>query len=435
MICFVFKPGRRGKRARLYSGRYRLKADLKATTVPLHLVDKQLALEKLRKIIKEKEQEAEGWLAPARVRDAARKPLDEHLAAFVRDQIAKGRVARYVENIEMSLGVLIEECGWKCAQHVTASSFVEWRQRQEKAPKTLNEYLGNAKAFLNWMVRLGFLAANPLTPVEKTRTQGRETRARRSYSAEEIQQLLAVAGLRKVIYLTAVLTGLRRGELRKLKWADVHLDGPAPFILVRGANAKNHKEERQPLHADLVAELRQHRGPAASPSSLVFSEGLPRMKRFYADLKAAGIPPADPERGKADFHSLRVTFNTHLGIQGAGDPVRMALMRHSDPRLTAKTYTDAHLLPKLQAVAGLNFHRQENDSQIDAQSLGPARLDVAQPVTKNGVEKVHETSVKSGEIRALAPSVTVGHEKGEWWTLQVSNLRPLPCEGNALPLS
>lgn len=225
MICCVFKPGRRGKRARLYSGRYRLNADLKATTVPLHLVDKQLAEAKLRKIVKEKEQEAEGWLAPARVRDAAQKPLDEHLAAFVRDQIAKGRVARYVENIEMSLGVLIKECGWKCAQKVPTSSFVEWRQRQAKSPKTLNEYLGNAKAFLNWMVRLGFIAANPLAPVEKTRTQGRETRARRSYSAEEIQQLRAVAGPRKVIYLTAVLTGLRRGELGKLIWADVHLDG------------------------------------------------------------------------------------------------------------------------------------------------------------------------------------------------------------------
>ena len=230
--------------------------------------------------------------------------------------------------------MLIEDCGWICAHQVTASSFVEWRQRQEKSPKSLNEYLGNAKALLNWMVRLGFIAANPLAPVEKTRPQGRETRARRSYSAEEIQQLLAVAGPRKVIYLTALLTGLRRGELGKLKWADVHLDGPAPFILVRGANAKNLKEERQPLHADLVGELRQFRGPAAWPSSLVFAEGLPRMKRFYADLMAAGISPGDPERGSADFHSLRVTFITHLGIQGAGDP-----------RLTAKTYTDAHLLP------------------------------------------------------------------------------------------
>lgn len=113
----------------------------------------------------------------------------------------------------------------------------------------------------------------------------------------------------------------------------------------------------------------------------------------------------------------------------------MALMRHSDPRLTTKTYTDAHLLPKLQAVAGLNFHRRESDSQLDAQSLGPARLDVAQLVTKSRAEKVYGTPVKSGENRALAPSVTMGHEKEGWWTLQVSNLRPLPCEGNALPLS
>ncbi len=299
---------------------------------------------------------------------------------------------------------------------------MEWRQRQKKSPKTLNEYLGNAKAFLNWMVRLGFIAANPLAPVEKTRTQGRETRARRSYSAEEVQQLLAVAGPRKVIYLTALLTGLRRGELGKLKWADVQLEGPAPFILVRGANAKNHKEERQPLHTDLVAALRELRGPAASPSELIFAKGLPRMKRFYADLKAAGISPGDAERGSADFHSLRVTFNTHLGILGTGDPVRMALMWHSDPRLTAKTYTDAHLLPKAQAVAGLNFHRKADDSQIDTHNSGPAGRDVSQPVTKNGAKKAHETPVKSGESRALAPSVTVGHEKGEWWTLQVFNL-------------
>lgn len=164
MICYVFKPVRRGKRARLYSGRYRLKGDMKPITVPLHLMERPLAEAKLRKIVKEKEQEAEGWIAPARVRDAAQKPLGEHLAAFVRDQIAKGRVARYVENIEMSLGVLIEECGWKCAQQVTASSFVEWRQRQEKSPKTLNEYLGNAKVFLNWMVRMGFIAAKTPWP-------------------------------------------------------------------------------------------------------------------------------------------------------------------------------------------------------------------------------------------------------------------------------
>lgn len=134
---------------------------------------------------------------------------------------------------------------------------------------------------------------------------GRETRACRSCSTGEVQQPLAVAGSRKVVHLTAVLTGLRRGELGKLKWADVQLDGPAPFILVRGANARNHKEERQPLHTDLVVAWRELRGPAASPSGLVFAKELPRMKRSYADLKVAGISPGDPERGSAGVHSLR----------------------------------------------------------------------------------------------------------------------------------
>ena len=159
------------------------------------------------------------------------------------------------------------------------------------------------------------------------------------------------------------------------------------------------------------------------------------MKRFYADLKAAGISPEDPERGRADFHSLRGTFNTHLGIQGAGDPVRMALMRHSDPRLTAKTYTDAHLLPKLQAVAGLNFHRKGNDSQIDAQKSVPDGPEASRPVTVGDASESQKTATKRPELHDLSQSVAVGHEREGWWTLQVSNLRPLPCEGNALPLS
>ena len=159
------------------------------------------------------------------------------------------------------------------------------------------------------------------------------------------------------------------------------------------------------------------------------------MDRFYADLAAAGIPAMVPERGSSHFHSLRVTFNTHLGIQGAGDPVRMALMRHSDSRLTNKTYTDAQLLPKAQAVIGLDFHRSAASAQITAQNLGATCPQVSQSVAIEKPAQEQKTPAKSGESRALAPSVTVGREKGGWWTLQVSNLRPLPCEGNALPLS
>ena len=68
-------------------------------------------------------------------------------------------------------------------------------------------------------------------------------------------RLLKVAGTRKVIYLMAVYTGLRRGELSKLLRTDLHLEAAQPFISFRASATKNHKQEIIALHTDLVSEL------------------------------------------------------------------------------------------------------------------------------------------------------------------------------------
>jgi integrase len=52
--------------------------------------------------------------------------------------------------------------------------------------------------------------------------RGRQKR-RRAITTEELSRLLEVAGKRRLLYLTAVYTGLRVDELRKLVWADLHL--------------------------------------------------------------------------------------------------------------------------------------------------------------------------------------------------------------------
>ena len=65
------------------------------------------------------------------------------------------------------------------------------------------------------------------------------------------------------------------------------------------------------------------------------------MPRFRADLEAAGISYIDTKGEYADFHSLRKTFGTMLTLAGVGQRTVRELMRHSDMRLTAKTYTDA----------------------------------------------------------------------------------------------
>ena len=105
------------------------------------------------------------------------------------------------------------------------------------------------------------------------------------------------------------------------------------------------------------------------------------MNQFRADLEAAGIPYIDAKGEYADFHSLRKTFGTMLTLAEVGQRTVMELMRHSDMRLTVKTYTDANMLPISAAIGLLSaFAARKQDSQIDSQKLVPNGPGVSMPV-------------------------------------------------------
>ncbi len=117
---------------------------------------------------------------------------------------------------------------------ITADSFQTWRRgKPELAPKTVNDYLEAVRCFFNWLIKNERVQVNPLVTVEKVKTEGRQTRERRSFTVDEVKRLLAAAGERKTIYLMAAHTGLRRSELAALRWADLHLEEMKPFALVR----------------------------------------------------------------------------------------------------------------------------------------------------------------------------------------------------------
>ena len=94
-------------------------------------------------------------------------------------------------------------------------------------------------------------------------------------------------------------------------------------------------------------------GNRAGRGPKVFAHGLPKMETFKRDLRRAGIEFIDAKGRRADFHSLRHTLGTNLALAGTAPRVAMEAMRHSDIRLTTKTYTDTGLLPVSDAVAKL----------------------------------------------------------------------------------
>ena len=437
MIQTLYRPKRmrNGKRivSRLYSARIRIDGERRILNVPLGVSDKQVAQEKLRRLVQEKEKELHGLVSPKAMRDAAQEPLAKHLNDFIGNLRGLVRNQQYIAEYENRLLLLMGECRWQLPKDVTADSFVKWRSEQKKAPKTMNEYLASAKGLFHWMTKQGRMAVNPLAVVQKSETRGKEVRVRRAYSDAEIQALLKVAGKRRIVYLMAVLTGIRHGELKALRWGDINLSAEKPSVIVRASISKNHRQECLPLHPALVAELAAFQPARASAGDFVFDGLVPRSTVFNVHLKAAGISKTDSQGRVVDFHSLRHTFCTILHRAGVPQREAMELMRHNDPRLTANTYADASLFSLRAAVEKLPFASPVDDAQIDAQSLGAGGLLPSLAVTVEDGTKSENGAINTG-LKSLSVTVCHGQSKsGEWSERQDLNLRHLGPKPSALP--
>ena len=407
MIVTVFKPKRRknGKltSARMYRGRYRLSDDARLTDIPLRTSDKQVALQRLQLIVQEKQQERAGIIPSREQVEMAQRPLIESIDNFIQTRVSNGCDEKYVKELKRKLVKLAADCVWNAAKDITADTFEKWRGRQTLSAKTKNEYFHALTVFVKWLERREMIALNPVRHVQMVVDTGKDKRERRAFTVAELRRLVAVAGPRSVVYMTAASTGIRRGELMQLEWRDFNLEAAEPFVNVRASVSKNHKQAALPLACEVVTALRQHRAPEAKPGDLVFAGIIPRMDRFRKDLDAAGILYVDAKGEYADFHSLRKTFATMLILAGVSHRVVMELMRHSDPRLTTKTYTDAGQLPVGAAIGSLPSLTapEKTDSQIDSQKLVAASLSLSSAVPQARAAEPDEAIENKGESRGL----------------------------------
>jgi integrase len=375
-------------RSKIWRGRYRLAEDAKLTDVGLETTDKEVAASKLRRLVSEAEKEREGLIAPKAMREAANHSFAHYITEYLAERRALGRDEKYVLGLQRQLELLVAQCGWKRVVDVTAESFSNWRTRQKKSAKTLNEYLTAAHSLVQWMQKRGKLAHDPLASVEKVSGHKDKKLVRRALTENEVTRLVAASGARGVLYLCAAKTGLRRGELRKLEWSDVALDGQEPHIRIRASISKSRKAVRQPLDAELAGELVALR-KTGSGSGRVFAGLLGRMGQMRADLKAAEIPFVDADGRRADFHALRLTFQMLLTLSQASPRVSMELMRHSDIKLTMGTYTDSTQLPLRNAINALPSmlpKRSIPDTHQSTQTFDAARHSVSRDdaEAKNG---------------------------------------------------
>ncbi len=404
MIDFIYKP----KDSRIWRWKFRQQSeDKKITDISLDTSDKRCAEKRRDELRKEKLYERDGLILPKAIREASQQELSSHLQDFLADMRCRGKSDKYLANLEFRIGKLIDGCSWSTVKEITADSFQMWRRQQDGlAAKTANDYLEAVRCFLGWMIRNGRAQFNPLQIIEKIKVVEEETRQRRAFTAEEFCRLLRVVPEdRRAVYLMAIHTGLRRSELAALKWTDVRLEGAIPFVQVRASTTKNGKSVTMRLHEDVATALGNMVNTGAD--ELIFPR-FPRIERFQRDLKLAGVAYRDESGRVADFHSLRKTFCTNLANAGVASRVAMTLMRHSDRRLTDKTYTDENLLGTSSAIGAIPSYSIQA-SQGASQSLVPGGPSESHGVTVSGGEETSEPIENIGQIRFQTLGVTRGH--------------------------
>jgi integrase/recombinase XerC len=319
--CTKSVPGARYAESRFYSIQYVLDGQ---TKIVKGYTDRQATEQLAAKLERAKAQRAEGLEDPYKAH--RKRPLAEHVGDWIAELRQRGRDDVYVRACEARMTRLIAECGWSTLGAINLESFLRWRQTatstvgtsakpganvQPMSAKTRNHYLAAGQAFCRWAVRRKRTDVQPLSDVSPVSTAGQLRRERRSLTEVEVGRLLAVVPARHQLhYRTILLTGLRRDELRQLRWGDVRLDGNAPSIQLRAETTKGKRADVLPLRRD-VADLMAAARNKAGDDERVF-KSLPSMESHKRYLTRADIPFEDGMGRRVDFHALRHTFGSML---------------------------------------------------------------------------------------------------------------------------
>ena len=200
------------------------------------------------------------------------------------------------------------------------------------SPATVRGAHAVLRIALGRAVRNGYALRNAAQLVDAPKMAHCEPRPLTREQVGTLRQ--ALAGHRwEALYITAIGTGLRQGELLRLAWRDVDLD--AATLTVRGETKTSGSRRTVRLALPVVAVLR--RLPRVTPT-LVFAtrNGRPldprnvtrELQRVLAD---AGLP-------RQRFHDLRHAFAT-LQLEAGADLFEVSrALGHASITTTANVY-------------------------------------------------------------------------------------------------
>jgi site-specific recombinase XerD len=262
--------------------------------------------------------------------------------------------------------------------HRAVKAWIATRHQEGTSGPTLNRSLCALSSVFRWAIREGYCETNPISRVQKYSEKGR---ARETYlTAKEAWALVdAAAEEIRPLLLCALATGMRKGELQKLTWSSVNLEGP--FLTIEPENAKTSKARTVRIGSSLLSILRllAPADKSTHATTLVFrtAAGEPFTdwqirKRLDPAIESCGAIDAS-KKPQVTMHVLRHTAASLMVAAGIPLFDVAKILGHSTIAVTMKY---AHFAPEAgkAAVEALDRMLRSGAPEGDRVAEGEVRL-------------------------------------------------------------
>ena len=236
--------------------------------VPLHCTDRSAAQTKFNELIRQAERCQVGFSDPHE--QHAKRPLTDHLDNFQQHLLDQNNTKKYVGEVVNKIRRILNDCKMRHIRDLAydrVEAYLGNSRRNGMSIQTSNHYVRAIKEFSRWLVRSKRTAQDALAELRILDAKADRRHERRPLTEDEFARLVdaafagseieGVSGIdRAMMYVLAAWTGYRRAELASLTLRSFDFENTPATVTIKAAYAKNRREDRTPLHPELVEQLR-----------------------------------------------------------------------------------------------------------------------------------------------------------------------------------
>lgn len=258
--------------------------------------------------------------------------------------------------------------------------------------RTLHFYQMVCAEVFNLLAKDAGLQENPFASIRRAKP---DAETREAFTPEELKLIYDnLDGFTRPLFMMAVWTGLREGDICTLKWSEIDLVRRLITRKTRKTGTTVQIPISNQLYTMLMATERtesEYVFPKHAEMYLANSDGVSyRVKKF---LDGLGIQTTRIPKGRTraisvkDLHSCRHTFCYYAGLAGIPLAVVQSIVGHMSPEMTKHYSAHASIEDKRRGMERLSFF---SDESLPAVVEEPERTELRGMIDTLPIELIRE---------------------------------------------